>query len=1207
MSIPPPSSPSSSSTSSSLESEQSSHDSIDNVYKNLHQNCQTSHSILKLRKIPPIPIRQSHSMAEMSENNDGICSDNDDADDDSNHDDDDDDDDDDVIYDRQMEENYILHPSTLGLNHIRTCSVPSPLRGVSTAITCSNLGLNLDNNNNNDVNNDTNIVTPPRGEMYVNQFSRCIEPGKKVSWSQSKSLRVLLPPLGGLEGNAALSKEMQSPRFQAILRATSRKKRVPDLKSFSQDLSAKGVRPLPFWKSRGFGRVEEILAMLRGKFDKLKEEVNVDLCIFAGDLVGILKETSISHPEWQENLEDLLIIARKCAKMPSEEFWLKCESIVQILDDRRQDLPTGILKQVHTRLLFILSRCTRLVQFHKECGYDEGHTHHNLGLHQLSDLSRYEKVIKSTYQTFSSSLGETRVSEEHIDREQNQEKLNLDGGFDNVEVVSTENSVDLNTWKKFSSSVEKNLKNLGDVNTPKSDVSDQFEPKDKHVLNVEIPVCHHEDLETPSDLTRVTSVDSVTQNHLAYESSLICRICEVEIPTVHVEEHSRICTIADRCDLKGLTVNERLYRVAETLERIVDACAPKSASFSVDSGRISSSSTTDDSDESSPRKSRFSCRCSQEMLECVHEAGTGYVMDKLCSLPEISTETRGTLTPIICSSGGSLTPRSPLLTPRTNQIEVFLSERKTTTEHENWQQIHKLLEIARSVANINTNEYSALEIMLDHLTDLKFAIQDRKADALVVETFGRRIEKLIQEKYVLLCGQIDDDKIDSSSNMGNEDSSVEDDTIRSLRASPVNTFSKDRTSIEDFEIIKPISRGAFGRVFLAKKRATGDVFAIKVLKKADMIRKNAVESILAERDILISVRNPFVVRFFYSFTCKENLYLVMEFLNGGDLFSMLRNLGSLEEDMARVYIAELVLALEYLHSLNIIHRDLKPDNLLIGPHGHIKLSDFGLSKVGLINSTEDLSGTSDSRSPIYMENEVTTGPNEHREKHSVVGTPDYLAPEILLGVGHGATADWWSVGVILFELLVGIPPFNAESPQQVFANIMNRDIPWPKIPEEMSYEAYDLINKLLTENPSHRLGNKGTGEVKTHQFFRNIHWDTLARQKATFIPSEGLDAEYFESRYIWNPEDEHVDGGSDFDEMSDTGSTCGESSYGNTLDEEQGDECGNLAEFGSSTLNVDYSFSNFSFKNLSQLASINYDVLVRSAQDSVESSKQTVA
>ncbi|KAF5800816.1 putative protein kinase AGC-MAST family [Helianthus annuus] len=206
-----------------------------------------------------------------------------------------------------------------------------------------------------------------------------------------------------------------------------------------------------------------------------------------------------------------------------------------------------------------------------------------------------------------------------------------------------------------------------------------------------------------------------------------------------------------------------------------------------------------------------------------------------------------------------------------------------------------------------------------------------------------------REKYVNLCGQIEDEKTALSSNMAYEDSSVGPDTARSLHASPASSYSTYRTSIEDFEIIKPISRGAFGRVFLARKRATGDVFAIKVrgqmgrsslkvLKKADMIRKNAVQSILAERDILISARNPFVVRFFYSFTCRENLYLVMEYLNGGDLFSLLKNLGCLEENMARVYIAELVLALEYLHSLNVIHRDLKPDNLLIGPYGHIKVN-----------------------------------------------------------------------------------------------------------------------------------------------------------------------------------------------------------------------------------------------------------------------------
>ncbi|GKD30465.1 hypothetical protein Tco_1241243, partial [Tanacetum coccineum] len=526
---------------------------------------------------------------------------------------------------------------------------------------------------------------------------------KKVSWSQSKSLRVLPPPIGGLEGKTSLSKELQSPRFQAILRATSgRKSRVPELKSFSHELNHKGSRPIPFWKSRGFGRVEEILVMLRGKFDRLKEEVNADLAVFAGDLVEILEETSISHPEWQENLEDLLIIARKCARMASNEFWLKCENIVQILDDRRQDLPTGILKQVHTRLLFILTRCTRLVQFHKECGYEEGH--HILGVHQLSDLGVYKKVKESTCQDFSSSIEETeaditetQIEEPHgANQEQNQAKINLHSESENVEVstaksvASSASSFRISSWKKYPSSVGTNLKGLGDVETPTTDVSHEFKPKDDHVLNVEIPVCPSDDLATPSSLRRASSEASVGHLHIAYESSLICRICEVEIPTVHVEEHSRICTIADRCDLKGLTVNERLYRVAETLERIIDACSPKSIDIAVgnpDIGRVSLSSTPEDSDDSSPRKQRLSRQCSEDILECVHEGDSGSI-DNLHSLPEIS-ETRGILTPVTChktSSGGSLTPRSPLLTPRTNQIEVYLSERKTTTEQENWQQ-----------------------------------------------------------------------------------------------------------------------------------------------------------------------------------------------------------------------------------------------------------------------------------------------------------------------------------------------------------------------------------------------------------------------------------------------------------------------------------------------------------------------------------------
>ncbi|KAD5961289.1 hypothetical protein E3N88_12762 [Mikania micrantha] len=1001
------------------------------------------------------------------------------------------------------------------------------------------------------------------GKVQIPEKHAKADPGKKVSWGLSKSLYVPRSSDAGTEGtNATFTKQIQSPVFPAITRVLNgRKKKVSYVKSFSHELNSKGVRPLPIRKPHAHGHVEEIMLMLKGKFEKLKEEVNLDLGVFAEDLIGILKETAEFHPEWKETLEDLLVMANKCAKMTSDEFWLKCESIVQTLDDHRQDLPMGIPKQVHTRLLFILTRCTRIVQFHNECGHDDGH--HILGLHQLSDLGTYTENVKEfAYQI---SLGTTEITKAKSTKEHN-------GDQETAKVVASYAGKRMSSWKKLPSPSERILKDHNALDIPSKNKLDQLKLK-------------------------------YEQHNATYESSLMCRICEVEIPTVHVEQHSRICTLADRCDLKGLSVNERLERVAQALESIVDLRTTKGADIAVESqesGRVSLSHASEDLYKSSPTNHHVSFQCSADLLKSVHDA------EYFHNSPNITCRTHGTLMPVVgpkALSVGSLTPRSPLQTPRVNQIEIFMSGWKMMPEQEDSQQIHKLMEIARSLAHINTNDYSALDFMLDCLNDLKYAVQDRKVDALVVETFGKRIEKLLQEKYIILCGQIEDENVASSSNMAFGDSPMGTDTARSMHASPGSSYSKDRTSIEDFEIIKPISRGAFGRVFLARKRATGDLFAIKILKKADMIRKNAVESILAERDILISVRNPFVVRFFYSFTCRENLYLVMEYLNGGDLFSLLRNLGCLEENMARVYIAELVLALEYLHSLNVIHRDLKPDNLLIGPHGHIKLTDFGLSKVGLINSTDDLSSSTTIKTAIFHDSEVktespSTANKEHRQKLSVVGTPDYLAPEILLGMGHGATADWWSVGVILFELLVGIPPFNAESPQQIFANIMNRDIPWPKVPEDISEDAYDLIDKLLSDNPLQRLGATGAGEVKRHPFFKNINWDTLARQKATFIPSaEALDTSYFMSRYIWNPDDEHIDGGSDFDDISESDYTsCGDSFYSNIFDEED-DECNSLAEFGASPLDANYSFSNFSFKNLSQLASINYDMLIKSAHD----------
>ncbi|KAL5210235.1 hypothetical protein ABZP36_005858 [Zizania latifolia] len=993
-------------------------------------------------------------------------------------------------------------------------------------------------------------------------------------------------------------KESESPRFKAIMQATSApRKRVPaDIKSFSHELNSKGVRPFPFWKPRGIYNLKEVLKVIQVRFEKAKEEVNSDLAVFAGDLVGVMEKYAESHPEWKETLEDLLILARSCCVMTPGEFWLQCEGIVQDLDDHRQELPMGVLKKLYTRMLFILTRCTRLLQFHKESGFAEDEV----------VMNQRDKIIQSADRQILSQPGvddaTTRNSKSDARKSYSQEQHNLKWkrsqeikpvnllpplDTDVKKEVESPTRERFSSWKPFPSPVTK---------SPKDSIPIKEDSPNKKTDTLPV-VSSHVESTSPVESTSHQSLPPKHQHktswshwsdqpNISEEGSIMCRICEEYVPTHYVENHSAICASADRCDQKGVSVDVRLLRVADELEKLVESYSQKdlpNAAGSPDVAKISNSSINEESDGPSPKLSDWSRRGSADMLDYLQEADSTISLDDIKNLPSMTCKTRfgpksdhGMAT----SSAGSMTPRSPLTTPRSNHIDMLLAGRSAINESDDLPQIAELADIARCIANTPLDEESALSQLVTCIEDLQEIVNRRKHEALTVQTFGTRIEKLHREKYLQLCDSVDMDKVDSASTVMDE----EDDVVRSLRASPVHPV-KDRTSIDDFEIIKPISRGAFGRVFLAKKRTTGDLFAIKVLRKADMIRKNAVESILAERDILITVRNPFVVRFFYSFTSRENLYLVMEYLNGGDLYSLLRNLGCLDEDVARQYLAEVVLALEYLHSMHIVHRDLKPDNLLIAHDGHIKLTDFGLSKVGLINSTDDLSGPAVSGSSLFGDDEPQMNEFEQmdhqarRQKRFAVGTPDYLAPEILLGTGHGASADWWSVGVILFELIVGIPPFNAEHPQTIFDNILNRKIPWPHVPEEMSSEAHDLIDKLLTEDPHQRLGANGASEVKQHQFFKDISWDTLARQKAAFVPSSdsAFDTSYFTSRYSWNPSDENIYEAYEFEDSSDNGSLSGSSSCVSNHQDDMGDESSGFTEFESSS-NVNYSFSNFSFK-----------------------------
>ncbi|NXO46993.1 MAST4 kinase, partial [Aramus guarauna] len=306
----------------------------------------------------------------------------------------------------------------------------------------------------------------------------------------------------------------------------------------------------------------------------------------------------------------------------------------------------------------------------------------------------------------------------------------------------------------------------------------------------------------------------------------------------------------------------------------------------------------------------------------------------------------------------------------------------------------------------------------------------------------------------------------------------------------------------DFETIKLISNGAYGAVYFVRHKETRQRFAMKKINKQNLILRNQIQQAFVERDILTFAENPFVVSMYCSFETRRHLCMVMEYVEGGDCATLMKNMGPLPVDMARMYFAETVLALEYLHNYGIVHRDLKPDNLLVTSMGHIKLTDFGLSKVGLMSLTTNL-----------YEGHIEKDAREFLDKQ-VCGTPEYIAPEVILRQGYGKPVDWWAMGIILYEFLVGCVPFFGDTPEELFGQVISDEINWPEKDEAPPPDAQDLITLLLRQNPLERLGTGGAYEVKQHQFFRGLDWNSLLRQKAEFIPqleSED-DTSYFDTR-----------------------------------------------------------------------------------------------
>ena len=281
-----------------------------------------------------------------------------------------------------------------------------------------------------------------------------------------------------------------------------------------------------------------------------------------------------------------------------------------------------------------------------------------------------------------------------------------------------------------------------------------------------------------------------------------------------------------------------------------------------------------------------------------------------------------------------------------------------------------------------------------------------------------------------------------------------------------NKEFKSKITIDDFQIVKVLGTGAFGKVSLVYNEELKRYFAMKSLKKEYIKKYQQTKHTKEERKIMEKIDYPFISKLYYAFQTKKSLFMITEFMAGGEMFHHLHECGHFDENRTRFYIAELVLAIDHLHKNNILYRDLKPENILLDEIGHIKLTDFGLSKI-MNNIEKD-------------------------KTYTVCGTPIYVAPEVLSGRGYNKLVDWWSLGVLLYEFLAGYSPFR-EMKNRIDLNIYKRKLKQDPL---ISDTAFDLIKKLCQTNVEERLG-KNVKDIKNHKFFEDIDWVKLEKKQIT--------------------------------------------------------------------------------------------------------------
>lgn len=305
-------------------------------------------------------------------------------------------------------------------------------------------------------------------------------------------------------------------------------------------------------------------------------------------------------------------------------------------------------------------------------------------------------------------------------------------------------------------------------------------------------------------------------------------------------------------------------------------------------------------------------------------------------------------------------------------------------------------------------------------------------------------------------------------------------------------------TLNDFLLLSVIGKGSYAKVLLVKKKDTGEVLALKVLKKEVVEKRKQEEHVKTERNVLVDIIHPFVVRLYYAFQNDRKLFFALEYCPGGELFNLLQKRKFFSEDQARFYAVQVLLALEHVHSKDVVYRDLKPENVLIDEKGYLRITDFGLSK-------KDVKGPKDA--------------------FSVCGTPEYLAPEVILKKGHGKSVDWWTFGCFVYEMLTGLPPFYTNTREELFDKIK---FGTPRFPSKMSASAKDLLTGLFNKDPELRLGSNGAKSIRNHAWFSGVDYEAYLRKdiKPPFIPvvKGELDVSNFDPEFTETSIESYKDG-----------------------------------------------------------------------------------